>query len=115
MLLTTTGVFGMLSYVITQQRKKFGIRIALGAGRGSVTGMVLWQSLRLSFAGSVLGTLIALVTAQVLTHFIQTMDLFDAEGYAAVILLVIKATLASSWIPATRGVNIDPARTSHCD
>lgn len=116
LLMTTSGVFGMLSYVVTQRRKEFGIRIALGAGKARVTGMVLRQSLRLAAAGAVLGALVALAVARVLAHFVQQrFALFDAGGYAAGVLLVIAAALAASWIPATRAVNVDPARTLHCD
>jgi hypothetical protein len=115
LLLTTSGVFGMLSYVVTQRRKEFGIRIALGAGKACVTGMVLRQSLQLTAAGSVLGALIALAVARVLSHSVQRIDFFDAGGYAAGVLLVIAAALAASWIPATRAVHVDPVRTPHCD
>lgn len=115
LLLTTSGIFGMLSYVITQRRKELGIRIALGAGKARVTGMVLRQSLQLAAAGSVLGALIALGLARVLSHFIQKMDFFDFGGYAAGVLLVVVAALAASLIPTRRAVNLDPARTLHCD
>jgi predicted permease len=113
--LTASGVFGMLSYVVTQRRKEFGIRIALGAGKASVTGLVLRQSLRLAAAGSVLGALAALAVARVMSHHINQIDFFDAGGYAMGILLVIAAALVASWIPARRAVNVDPVRTLHCD
>jgi predicted permease len=115
LLITTSGVFGMLSYVITQRRKEFGIRIALGAGKARVTGMVFRQSLRLAVAGSVLGALIALAVAQVLSHLTQWFDFFDAGGYTAGMLIIIISALAASWIPARKAVNLDPARTLHCD
>ena len=115
LLLTTSGVFGMLSYVVTQRRKEFGIRIALGAGKARVTGMVLRQSVRLAAAGSVLGAVAALVVARLLTRFAQRFILFDAGGYAVGVLLVVAAALAASWIPARKAVNLDPARTLRCD
>ena len=115
LLLTTSGIFGMLSYVITQRKKELGIRIALGAGKACITGMVLRQSLRLAAVGSMLGALVALAAARVLSHYIQKMDFFDAGGYAAGVLFVIAAALAASWIPAMRAVNVDPALTLRCD
>ena len=105
----------MLSYVITQRKKELGIRLALGAGKACITGMVLRQSLRLAAAGSMLGALVALAVAVVLSHFIQKMDFFDAGGYAVGVLLVMAAALAASWIPARRAVNVDPAKTLRCD
>jgi len=114
-LLTTSGIFGVLSYVVAQRRREFGIRIALGAGRARVTGMVLRQSLRLVAAGAALGVLIALAVARMLARSVYRFDLFDAGGFAAGILIVIASALIASWIPARRAVNLDPARTLHCD
>jgi ABC-type antimicrobial peptide transport system permease subunit len=115
LLLTTSGIFGMLSYVITQRRKELGIRMALGAGKACVTGMVLRQSVGLAAAGCGLGALTALAVARLLSHFTNKVEFFDAGGYAAGVLLVIAAALAASWLPARRAVNLDPARTLRCD
>jgi predicted permease len=114
-LLTGSGVFGMLFYVVTQRRREFGIRIALGAGKASVTGMVIRQSLRLATAGSVLGALAALGAARLASQYVYQINLFDAFGYVMGLLMVIIVALAASWIPARRAVNLDPARTLHCD
>lgn len=115
LLLTSSGIFGMLSYVVAQRKKELGIRIALGAGKACVTGLVLRQSLGLAAAGSVLGALAALAVARVLSSYVPKMDLFDAGGYALGVLLVIAVALAASWIPARRAVNLDPAGTLRCD
>jgi predicted permease len=115
LLMTVSGIFSMLSYVVTQRRKEFGIRMALGAGKTHVTGMVLRQSLQLAAVGSVLGVLIALAVGRVLAHSMIQLDLFDASGYTAGVLIVIFAALAASWIPVRRAVNVDPARTLHCE
>jgi ABC-type antimicrobial peptide transport system permease subunit len=116
-LLTMSGIFGMLSYVIAQRRKESGIRIALGAGKARVTGMVLRQSLRLTAAGAVLGTLLALLTARALSRSAlgPRFDLFDVGGYVLGLLLVVATALAAAWIPARRAVNLDPARTLHTE
>ena len=60
LLLTLSGVYGVLSYLVTQRTKEIGIRVALGAGTGSVAGLVLKQSLKFSAAGTVIGALAAL-------------------------------------------------------
>jgi predicted permease len=126
LLMTAFGVYGMLSYMVTQRRKEFGIRIALGADKIRVTGMVLRKSLWLAAAGSVLGSLLALAVAQVLARAVRTPDMratlfdadgyaFDASGYAVGVLIVIAAALAASWIPTRKALNFDPARILHCD
>jgi ABC-type antimicrobial peptide transport system permease subunit len=126
LLMTTFGVFGMLSFVVTQRKKEFGIRMALGADKARVTGMVLRQSVRIASAGAILGAALALVAARVLEQAVRRPDMqaplfdadsyaFDPTGYAAGVLIVIAAALAASWIPARKAVNLDPARTLHCD
>jgi predicted permease len=115
LLLTTSGAFGMLSYLVNQRKQEFGIRIALGAGKARVTGMVLKQSLWLAAVGSGLGAAAALAAARILASKIPGIDLFDVGGYVAGVLVVMAAALAASWIPARRAVNLDPARTLHFD
>jgi len=115
LLLTVSGVFGVSSYAVTQRRKEFGIRIALGAGEARVLGLALQQSLRLAAAGAALGTLAALAVARVIAHNMTQMDLFDPGGYAGGVLVVMAAAVAAAWIPARRAVRVDPAVTLRCD
>ena len=112
LLMTMAGVFGMLSYVITQRRREFGIRIALGADKARVAGIVLRQSLRLAVAGSLLGSLLAFCVTRVLA---SQFYLFSAGGYLTGLLIVVAASLVASWIPVRKAVNLDLARTLHCD
>jgi ABC-type antimicrobial peptide transport system permease subunit len=116
LLLTVSGVFGVSSYAMTQRRKEFGIRIALGAGEARVMGLALRQSLRLAAAGAAMGVLAALAVARVIAHsLMQTIDVFDLGGYAAGVLVVIAAALAAAWVPARRAVRVDPIVTLRCD
>ena len=115
LLLTVSGVFGVSSYAMTQRRKEFGIRIALGADELRVMGLALRQSLRLAAAGAALGVLAALAVARVISHSLGVIDLFDLGGYAGGVLLVIAAAVAAAWVPARRAVRIDPAVTLRCD
>jgi ABC-type antimicrobial peptide transport system permease subunit len=115
LLLTVSGVFGVSSYAMTQRRKEFGIRIALGAGEVRVMGLALRQSLRLAAAGAGMGALAALAVARVIAHSLVQIDLFDTGGYAAGVVVVIAAALAAAWVPARRAVRVDPAVTLRCD
>ena len=115
LLLTVSGVFGVSSYAMTQRRKEFGIRIALGAGEVRVMGLALRQSLRLAAAGAAMGALAALAVARVIAHSLVQIDLFDMGGYAAGVVVVIAAALAAAWVPARRAVRVDPAVTLRCD
>jgi ABC-type lipoprotein release transport system permease subunit len=123
--LTVSGIFGVCSYTVAQRRKEFGIRIALGAGKARVVGMVLWQSLRLAVAGASIGTLAALALARVTDHYswyragiafsMKQLDAFDPVGYIAGALVVMAAAITSAWIPAKRAVSADPLQTLRCD
>ncbi len=113
LLLTVSGVFGVSSYAVAQRQKEFGIRIALGAGNGQVTGLVLGQSLRFAAAGAALGTAAALALARAVS--VPRIDLFDAEGYIAGALVVMASAIAAAWIPARRAVRVDPVETLRCD
>jgi ABC-type antimicrobial peptide transport system permease subunit len=110
-----SGVFGVSSYAVTQRRKEFGIRIALGAGEAGIMGLALRQSLRLAAAGAALGTLAALAVARVIAHTLTQMDLFDTAGYAGGVLVVMAAAVAAAWIPARRAVKVDPMVALRCD
>jgi ABC-type antimicrobial peptide transport system permease subunit len=113
--LTVSGVFAVLSCLVAQKRKEFGIRMALGAGGWRVTAMVLRQSLRLAALGCLIGSGGALAAARALSRSAYRFDLFDFWGYAAGVLLVLLAAAAASWIPAIRAVRLDPARILRCD
>jgi ABC-type antimicrobial peptide transport system permease subunit len=115
LLLTVSGVFGVSLYAVTQRRKEFGIRIALGAGAARVTGLALRQSLRLAALGAALGVLAALAVARVIAHNMTQMDLFDTAGYAGGVLVVMAAAVAAAWVPARRAVKVDPMVALRCD
>ena len=123
--LTVSGIFGVCSYTVAQRRKEFGIRMALGAGKARVTGMVLWQSLRLAAVGAGIGALAALGLARVTAHYgwyragmafsMRQLDVFDPSGYIAGALVVMAAAIAAAWVPAKRAVSVDPVQTLRCD
>jgi predicted permease len=115
LLMTLSGIYGVLSYLVTQRRREFGIRIALGAEGKDVARMVFRQSLKLAACGAALGALLALGVARLIAHDIQPLDAFDWRGYAGGALVVLAAALAASGVPARRAVAVDPAVTLRCD
>jgi predicted permease len=115
LLMTLSGIYGVLSYLVGQRRREFGIRIALGAEGKDVGRMVFRQSLKLAACGAALGALLAWGLARVIAHEIQPIDALDWRGYAGGIVVVIAAALAASWVPARRAVRVDPAVTLRCD
>ena len=115
LLMTLSGVYGVLSYLVTQRRREFGIRIALGALGQDVAAMVFRQSLKLAALGAAAGALLAYAAAKIIGNIIQPIDPLDWRGYAGGVLVVLAAALAASCVPARRAVRVDPAVTLRCD
>ncbi len=108
--LALVGVFGVLSYTVSQQTTEFGIRMALGASAHSVRRQVLWRGLRPVFAGVSLG----LAGALVFTRFMRTL-LFgvtpaDPLTLAAVAGVLVATAALAAYIPARRATRVDPVR-----
>jgi predicted permease len=108
LLLTISGVYGVLSYLVTQRTKEIGIRMALGADVGHVTGLVVNQSLRLAAIGIGVGALLALCVSKLLAAQLIMMNTFDALAYSGGSLVVLAACLAAACVPAYAAARVDP-------
>ncbi|HEY2852939.1 MAG TPA: ADOP family duplicated permease [Gemmatimonadaceae bacterium] len=108
LLLTLTGVYGVLSYVVAQRRKELGIRIALGASAEKLVGLVLGQSMRLCAIGLVAGTVLALGVARLFEANIVRLDTYEPAAFAGGALLVMLCCLVASYIPSRRAGKADP-------
>ena len=107
-LLSAVGTYGVMAYSVADRTREIGIRVALGATRSIVLKQVLWESMKLTLAGLVIGAL----AAQVLTRFISSM-LFgvrstDAVTYLGVSLVLASVALLASYLAARRATRIDP-------
>ena len=108
LVLAAVGIFGVLSFLVSQRTREIGIRVALGAGHGSVVGMIMRQAL--TSAG--LGVAIGLVAAYGLSTFMKSM-LFDLTAtdpvtFALVAIGLLAVAALAAWIPARRAVRVDP-------
>jgi len=108
LLLTISGIYGVLSYLVTQRTKEIGIRMALGADVRHVTGFVMNQSLRLATVGLVVGALLALGVSKLLAAQLIMMNTFDAIAYAGGIVVVLAACLAAACVPTYAAARVDP-------
>jgi predicted permease len=107
-LLSAIGLYGVLAYAVGQRTREIGIRLALGAGRGEVLGMVMRQAGRLAVAGVGLGLIGALLASRVLRAQLFEITPTDTLTYVAVAAALMVVALAASWIPARRAARIDP-------
>jgi len=108
LLLTVVGLYGVLSYAVARRHREIGVRIALGAGRREVLGMVLRDAMRLVAVGLLLG-LAGAVGAQ---HLLEGM-VFGVRPGDPIILMVscgvmVITSLAASYLPAKRAASVDP-------
>ena len=110
-----SGVYGVLSFVVTQRSKEIGIRMALGASTGNVVSMILGQSLRMALGGAALGAGAMLALAPLFAQEIDTLRPFQPIPYALAISLVLLAAALASSIPALRATRLDAATTLRAD
>jgi putative ABC transport system permease protein len=108
MILAAIGIYGVIAYSVTQRTREIGIRMALGAQRTQMLGMVLRQSLTLVVIGITLGFLIALGATRVMATLLYGVSANDLSTYAIVIFLLGATALLASYIPARRAMKVDP-------
>jgi predicted permease len=108
LLLAAIGIYGVTAYTVTRRTREIGIRVALGARRGDVVGMVLRQGLSLALAGSAIGLLFAAAAGRLLASFLLGVPAVDSTVFGGAVLLLIAIGLAACYVPACRAVDIDP-------
>jgi putative ABC transport system permease protein len=111
LLLASIGIYGVISYSVTQRVHEIGIRIALGAGKENIFHMVLAQGLRLSLLGLAIGSAAALILTRLLSsfsHLLYGVRPSDAATFLSVSLLLTTVAILASYIPARRAVRVDP-------
>ena len=108
LLLAVVGLYGVMSYLVAQRTHEIGIRVALGAGRGDILGMVLNHGLRLCLIGVVIGTIGALALSRVLVSQLFGVSATDVRTYAVVILTLTAVAALACFFPARRAARVDP-------
>ncbi len=109
LLLSAVGVFGVLAFSVTQRTREFGIRMALGAERGEVLGLVLRRGLAISMAGIAVGLAGAAALSRGLATLLFGVQPLDPMTFAVAPLLLALVALAAAAMPALRAVRISPA------
>jgi ABC-type antimicrobial peptide transport system permease subunit len=110
LLLGLVGIYGVISYVVSQRTREFGVRMALGASAATVRTMVVRQGLMLSGAGVGLGLLASLLLSRVMSSLLYGVSATDPPTYLAVATALIGVALLASLIPAVRAAGVDPSR-----
>jgi putative ABC transport system permease protein len=108
LLLAGLGIYGVISYSVSERTHEFGIRLALGAQGRSIVGMVVRQGLALTVAGAIVGLVCALIVARLMAGLLYGVSPTDAATFTGVSILLIAVALLASYIPARRAVRVDP-------
>jgi putative ABC transport system permease protein len=106
--LAALGLYGVLSYAVTQRTREIGIRMALGAERGTVTKLIVAQGLRLAGIGVVIGVGVAVALARLIESQLFQVPAIDPVTIAVMTFTLIGAATLASWLPARRAVRTDP-------
>ena len=106
--LAMVGVYGVTAFSVAQRRREIGIRMALGARRGSVMGLVLGQALLLAGLGVALGLAAALALVRVAASLLFGVSATDLGSFAGGALLLVALAIVASWLPARRASRLDP-------
>jgi putative ABC transport system permease protein len=110
-LLAAIGIYGVMSYWVTQRAREIGIRLALGAARGDVTGLVLGQGLKLVAVGVGVGLLGALLVTRALRTLLFNVSAADPFVFATIVLVLSATACLATYVPARRAARLDPLVT----
>jgi predicted permease len=110
LLLGVAGIYGVISYAVTQRTREIGIRIALGARSGEVIRMFVRHGLGLAGIGVVVGLAAAFATTRLMASLLFAVSPIDPLTYGGVALMLAAATVFASYVPALRATGIDPAQ-----
>ena len=108
LVMACVGVYGVVSYINSQQTHEIGIRMALGADRQAVMRMVLGEGVRMALIGVAIGLLAALGLTRLMANMLFGVSPHDPVSFAAVAAILILVTLAACSIPAHRATKVDP-------
>ena len=111
LLLGAVGLYGVISYSVSQRSREIGVRMALGAQRSDVSRMVVGEGMALAGVGLAVGLVAAFGATRLMSSLLFGVRAADPLTYGSVALLLAGVALLASWLPARRATGLDPART----
>ena len=108
LVVAAVGLYGAIGYDVAQRMHELGVRVALGAQRAHVVGLVVGRGARLTLAGTGLGVIVALLGARAVQPLLFRQSATDPWVYAGVAAVMLAVALAASALPASRAAGADP-------
>jgi putative ABC transport system permease protein len=108
LLLASIGVYGVISYLVSERTREIGIRLALGAQKSNILRVILQQGLQLALAGAVVGLLCAMIVSHLMATLLYGVKPTDPLSFAGVATLFVGVALLACYLPARRAMKIDP-------
>ena len=115
LLLAGLGIYGTISFLVNEQSREIAIRLALGAQKRDILGMVLRQGLTLSIAGAMVGLIGALIVSHLMVGLLYGVSPYDLSTFALVTVVLTAVAIAASCVPALRAMRLDPIATLHSE
>ena len=108
LVLAAVGLYGIIAYTVARRIREIGIRMALGAGRAEVLGLVMRRAVALTTIGIAIGLIVALAVTRMLSSLLFEIDPHDPLTFGGIAGLLAAIALLASYVPAFRATRVDP-------
>jgi ABC-type antimicrobial peptide transport system permease subunit len=108
LIMASVGIYGVMAYLVTQRTQEIGVRMALGAQKSQIIGLVLKRGLRLTLIGTLAGLFAACILTRLMTSLLFDVSPIDAEIITAVVSVLIITTICACLLPARKAARVDP-------
>jgi putative ABC transport system permease protein len=108
LMLAAIGVYGVIAFGVSQRKQEIGLRMALGAEKGNVARLIVWEACMLAFIGLGLGVAGAILVGHMMQSTLYSVRAFDFSVLLSVSVLLFATALLAAYVPARRAAAIDP-------